>query len=169
MVFRPRPETVNLDSSRPGGQFIAGFVTFSPFVTSMNTWADHQPIHQPIDTSEVNTVNKSFEVRPLRKSLLLLGAAAAISLPLIASANVTGKSSAGYSLLYTTKQSQVRNDPEAVYIKLQNLTYDLCGSPDLHITGSVRKWAKVEACYEETLTAAVERLDRPEVTKLHRN
>jgi hypothetical protein len=114
-------------------------------------------------------MNQSFQAHPLRKSLLLLGAAAAITFPLMASANVAGKSNAGYSLLYTTKPSQARNDPEAVYIKLQNLTYDLCGSPDLHITGSVRKSAQVEACYEKTLTAAVERLDRLEVTRLHQN
>jgi hypothetical protein len=114
-------------------------------------------------------VNKSSHAHPLRKSLLLLGAAVAISLPLMVSANTTGKYNAGYSLLYTVKPSQVRTDPEAVYIKLQNRTYDLCGSPDLYITGSLRKSAQVEACYEETLTAAVERLDRPEVTRLHQN
>ena len=140
-----------------------------PLVASINAWANQQPINQSIDTSEVNTVNNSSHARPFRKSLVLLSAAAAISLPLMVSANVNGKHNAGYSLLYTTKPSQVRTDPEAVYIKLQNLTYDLCGSPDLHITGSVRKSAQVEACYEETLTAAVERLDRPEGTKLHQN
>jgi len=105
----------------------------------------------------------------ISKTTLMLGAVAAIALPLVVSANVSGNYQPNYSLVNTNKTAQVQNSPKTLYVKLQNLSRDLCGSSDLYITGSLRKSAEVESCYEGTLSAAVERLNRPEVTQLHQN
>lgn len=103
------------------------------------------------------------------KAALMLGAVAAIALPLAVSAKVSGDYQPNYSLVNTNKSSQVQNNPKTLYVKLQNLSRNLCGTADLYITGSLRKSAEIESCYEGTLSAAVERLDRPEVTQLHQN
>ena len=58
-------------------------------------------------------------------------------------------------------------EPEAVYGKLKARSRDVCGSSDLRIAGGLTQSRKVEECYEGTLTAAVYRLDNPEVTALH--
>ena len=114
-------------------------------------------------------MNTFLTAQKVRKSILSLGAVAAISLPLIVSASVGGSNDVNYSLLNAEKPSTVRNDPETTYVKLQNLSQDVCGSADLHITGSLKQSAQVKSCYTGTLSAAVERLDRPEVTQLHQN
>lgn len=121
-------------------------------------------IHKPIK-GEVYNMNTHF----ISKTTLMLGAVAAIALPLVVSANVSGNYQPNYSLVNTNKTAQVQNSPKTLYVKLQNLSRDLCGSSDLYITGSLRKSAEVESCYEGTLSAAVERLNRPEVTQLHQN
>lgn len=112
-------------------------------------------------------MNSSSHAHLIRKSSLILGAAALISLPLMAFAGASAQGNPNYSLLNTKKPSQVQTDPEIIYVKLQNRSFEVCGSPDLHITGSVRRSTQIKNCYEGTLTAAVERLDKPEVTQLH--
>jgi hypothetical protein len=169
VVFRPRPKALKFDSSRKDGQFIAAHVTFLPFVASIVIWVAQWLIDQSIDTSEVHKMNTNLNAHLIMKTTLILGAVAAMTFPLMISANVNANSNAGYSLVNTVKPAEPRNDPEAVYVKLQNLSQDVCGSSDLRITGSLKKSAEVETCYEGTLSAAVDRLDRPAVTQLHQN
>ena len=114
-------------------------------------------------------MNTFSTARTIRNSIFSLAAVAAVSLPLIASASATGESDANTSLLRSEWAPQVDDSPDALYGKLKSRSQAVCGSSDLHITGDVRRSAQIDECYEGTLTAAVQRLDNPEVEKLHQN
>ena len=114
----------------------------------------------------MNTISNA---RTIRNTIISLAAIAVISLPLIASASATGESDANTSLLRSEWAPVVDNNPDALYGKLKDKSHDLCGSSDLQITGDLRRSAAVDECYEGTLTAAVQRLDNPEVAQLHQN
>ncbi len=103
----------------------------------------------------------------IRNSVVSLVAVAALSLPLISSAAASAERNANRGLLNSEWQPRVDNDAAAVYGKLKSETREVCGSSDRRITGGLRESQKVEECYEGTLTAAVQRLDDPEVTGLH--
>jgi hypothetical protein len=114
-------------------------------------------------------VKKISNARIIRNSIISLAAVAVISLPLTASASPRAESVANTSLLRSEWVPQVDNSPDALYGKLKSRSHEVCGSSDLHITGDVRRSAQIDECYEGTLTAAVQRLDNPEVEKLHQN
>jgi len=114
-------------------------------------------------------VNKISNAHTTRKLIISLAAVAAISLPLIASASATSSADANASILSTKWTPEVDNSPEALYGKLKTRSHDVCGSSDLNITGSLRRSAEIDDCFEGTLTAAVQRLDNPEVSELHQN
>lgn len=103
----------------------------------------------------------------IRNSVVSLIAVAVFSLPLISSAGSTTDSDAHRSLLNSEWQPEVQNDADAVYGKLKSESKEVCGSSERRITGGIRQSQKVEQCYEGTLTAAVQRLDDPDVTELH--
>ncbi len=121
----------------------------------------------PINTKKVLNVKTLSTAHTIRNSVISLIAVAAFSLPLITSAATTSDSNANRSLLNSEWQPEVQNDADAVYGKLKAQSREVCGSSDRRITGGLRKSQKVEQCYEGTLTAAVQRLDDPEVTELH--
>lgn len=114
----------------------------------------------------MNTISNA---RTIRNTIISLAAIAAISLPLITSASATGESDANTSLLRSEWALEVDNNPDALYGKLKDKSHELCGSSDLQITGDLRRSAAVDECYQGTLTAAVQRLDNPEVAQLHQN
>ncbi len=114
-------------------------------------------------------MNTFSTARTIRNSIFSLAAVAAVSLPLIASASATGESDANTNLLRSKWTLEVDNDPTAQYGKLKDKAHDICGSSDLQITGDLRRSAAVDECYQGTLTAAVQRLDNPEVAELHQN
>ena len=101
--------------------------------------------------------------------MLSLAAVAAMTLPLLASASAAGKTEANQSLLNAEPRHVTNKNPEALYTRLQNLSRDVCGSSDLHITGDLGRSQKIDECYQGTLTAAVTRLNNPEVAELHSN
>ena len=103
----------------------------------------------------------------IRHSVVSLVAIAALSLPLISSASSTADRNANRSLLNSEWQPEVHSDANAVYGKLKSETKEVCGSSDRRIAGGLRESQKVEECYEGTLTAAVQRLDDPDVSELH--
>ena len=103
----------------------------------------------------------------IRNSIISLVAVAACSLPLISSASTDTGKEANRGLLNSKWQPEVHNDANAVYGKLKSETKEVCGSSDRRIAGGLRESQKVEQCYEGTLTAAVQRLDDPEITELH--
>ena len=122
-----------------------------------------------IHTNEVPTVNNKPTTLKLRNSMLSLAAVATISLPLIAAASVADNTEAYQSLLNAEPRHVTSKGPEELYTRLQGLSHDVCGSSDLHITGNLRRSQEIDNCYQGTLTAAVTRLNNPEVTELHSN
>jgi hypothetical protein len=119
------------------------------------------------------TLKKVLNVKTLstahtiRNSVVSLIAVAAFSLPLMSSAGTTSGKHANRSLLNSEWQPEVQNDAGSVYGKLKAESREVCGSSDRRIAGGVRQSQEVEQCYVGTLTAAVQRLDDPEVTELH--
>ena len=122
-----------------------------------------------IHTIEVPKVTNNSTTRKLRNSMLSLAVVATISLPLIASAAVAGNSETYQSLLNAEPRQYASKKPETLYIRLQDLSHDVCGSSDLRISGDLSHSREIDNCYQGTLTAAVVRLNNPEVTELHSN
>lgn len=116
-----------------------------------------------INANEVQKV-KSNTAHTIRKSIVSLTALAVLSLPLLASAGVHDPNR---SLFVSGGEAGVQSDPVSVYGKLKAKSREVCGSSDLRITGGLRRSQQVDACYEDTLTAAVQRLNDPEVNELH--
>lgn len=107
--------------------------------------------------------------RNIRHSILSIAAVAAVSLPLMASAATGDNDDPNRSLLVDNGNPAVQNDPEQLYGKLKSQSHEVCGSSSLRIAGDIRRSRQVKDCYEGTLTAAVQRLDNPEVSELHDN
>jgi len=120
-----------------------------------------------INPQKVLNVKTKSTAHTIRNSVVSLVAVTALSLPLITLAGAENKQDVNMSLLNSEWQPEVDNEANAVYGKLKSQTKEVCGPSDRRITGSVRQSQKVEQCYEGTLTAAVERLDNPEVAELH--
>jgi len=121
----------------------------------------------PINTIKVLNVKTLSTAHTIRNSVVSLIAVATLSLPLISSAAATTDSSPNRSLLNSEWQPEVQNDANSVYGKLKAETKEVCGSSDRRVTGGLRRSQQVEQCYDETLTAAVQRLDDSEVAELH--
>jgi UrcA family protein len=124
-------------------------------------------MHIPINPKKVLNVKTKSTAHTIRNSVVSLIAVAVFSLPLITSAATGSDNSAKRSLLNSEWQAEIDNDADAMYGKLKAESKEVCGSTDRRITGSLRQSQKVEQCYEGTLTAAVQRLDDPEVSELH--
>jgi UrcA family protein len=112
-------------------------------------------------------VKTKSTARTISHALLSIIAVIAISIPLLASAatNQTGKSKT--SILYSKQDLNNSTDQEILYAKLKDASRDMCGSSHLHRTGSVERSSENNECFEGTLTAAVERLNNPQVTAIH--
>jgi len=122
-----------------------------------------------INTHEVHKMSTNFTARIVRNSIFSLAAVVAISVPVAVSAGSTDSVEGNRSLLNAEWKLEVSNEPEAVYGKLQDKSYEVCGSPSRQITGDLRRSAEINECYEGTLEAAVLRLDDAEVIALHQN
>jgi UrcA family protein len=99
----------------------------------------------------------------LRTTIISVAAASAIALPLFASAS----SSNTVDVFFNQTELVSTSTHEELYAKLEDASRKICGSSNLNITGSVRRSAGIEECYEGTLTAAVERLDNADISALH--
>jgi UrcA family protein len=112
-------------------------------------------------------VKQSNSIRKTRTTLLAFTAAALTVLPLFASAGAGKNTDRGATILFDSSD-QVVDRSESLYARIEAESRKICGDSSIYLTGSVRRSAGIEECYEGTLTAAVERLDDPKVTALHR-
>lgn len=143
-------------------------LTFSVFGASVDTWvAVLAHWISRLTQNKVLNVKTLSTAHTIRNSVVSFIAVAAFSLPLMTSAATTSDNNANRSLLNSEWQPEVDRDADAVYGKLKSQSKEVCGSSDRRITGGLRESQKVEQCYEGTLTAAVRRLDDPEVSELH--
>jgi len=115
----------------------------------------------------VKKVNKLLTARSIRNTLLSVAAVTAITFPLFASASSSDTADGNTSLLNAEKKQVVSDDPASLYARLENASRNMCGSSSVSATGSVRRSTANAECYDGTLTAAVERLDNPDVSALH--
>jgi UrcA family protein len=111
-------------------------------------------------------VKQNLSIRKTRTILLATTAAALAIVPLLATAGGGQKSDRGATILFDASD-QVVNTSESVYARIKAESRKICGDSNIHLTGSVRRSAGIEECYEGTVTAAVERLDDPRVSALH--
>lgn len=107
-------------------------------------------------------MNTKFNAKTIKQALVSAIATTLITLPLLASAAENGS-----GFFDSEKNLDNSMDQEVLYKKLKNASRKICGSSDLQKTGSVERVMANNECYEGTLTAAVERLNNPEVKKLH--
>ena len=126
-----------------------------------------QPMNTLINTHEVHNVKTFFTAHTIRKSVVSIAALALISLPLISSAAPSSGQEPSRSLLNSEWQPVSDNSADALYGKMKSKTRSVCGSSDRRIAGGVQRSREVEQCYDETLTAAVQRLDNPDVNSIH--
>ncbi len=99
----------------------------------------------------------------VRHTLLSVTAAAAMALPLLAGASVLNALVA----LDQTFNLNDEQDQQALYERLQDQSRKVCGSTNLHVTGSVERQAGNEDCYRETLDVAVQRVNNAGIQELH--
>jgi len=92
----------------------------------------------------------------VRRTLLTATAVAALSLPLLAGASAKAP------------DLNDADDQQALYQKLQDQSRKVCGSTNLHLTGSVERSVGNEECYRETLDVAVQRVGNAGIQELHR-
>jgi UrcA family protein len=113
---------------------------------------------------KVNLMKNLPKTSAPRTKMLLVTAVTAIALPIFASASVSN-----ISVTYEKAELNSLLGQRNVYQRLQDASRKLCGSSNVRETGSLMRSVANEECYEGTLTAAVERLDKDVITALHTN
>jgi len=107
-------------------------------------------------------MKSSLKTRSIRDSIMLVAAVSALALPLFASA-----ATKNISVAYDKTELDSTHGQQQLYDRMKNASAKLCGSTSIQITGSLSTVTGNEACYNGTLTAAVERLDNDDITALH--
>ena len=108
---------------------------------------------------------KTFlNARSIRKTLMAITVVTAMTLPLLVSASVPS-----ISVTFDKRDLKTSHGVKNIYAQIQDAARDLCGSNNFHSANTMSKRRGNAKCYEGTLTAAVERLDIPEITALHIN
>ncbi len=121
----------------------------------------------PTKQVKVKMMKTSPTTRSIRNAIISVAAVSVMALPLFASASVNNNTGGSVGVIFSEADLVSTTAHEDLYVRLQNASRKICGSTSLIVTGSVRRTTANTECYEGTLTAAVERLDNPEVTALH--
>lgn len=104
----------------------------------------------------------------ISRTILSIAVAAVLGAPLAVSAVTTQESARSAKILYDRESLESVKEAEALYLQLRNEARRICGSSKIRLTGSLDRAVANEECYEGSLQAAVERVDNPAVTDLHR-
>jgi UrcA family protein len=102
-------------------------------------------------------------LKTVRHTLLSSAAVAAMAFPLLAGASVLNDTSASDAALDLNDA----RDQQALYERLQDQSRKVCGSTNLHVTGSIERSVGNEDCYRETLDVAVQRVNHAGIQELH--
>lgn len=111
-------------------------------------------------------MKQSNSIRKTRTFLLTFTAAALAVIPPFASAGAGQDTDRSATVLFDSSDQVVRTS-ESLYARIKSESRKICGDSSIYLTGSLRRSAGIEECYEGTLTAAVERLGDPQVSALH--
>ena len=106
----------------------------------------------------MKTLSKTNTIR----NMLVVVAVSTVILPVFVLA-----STPQIGITYTATELQSTQGQERLYARMKHAAHQLCGSTDLHLIGKLDNKVANEECYQETPTAAVERLDKPSITALH--
>jgi len=112
-------------------------------------------------------VNTHMKASSIKHTLVSVIAVSLIAIPMLASAGSAASSTKKASIFYDSKSLDNPTDQEILYARIKDAARDMCGTDNLHVTGSVERSRSNDECYEGTLTAAVNRLDDPRVSALH--
>jgi UrcA family protein len=102
----------------------------------------------------------------VRNTLIAATAITMMTLPLLASASAPN-STPNIRVAYQPAELKSTWGRKNVYERMQDASRKLCGSSNIRITGSLLRSAANEECYEGTLSAAVQRLDKEVITEIH--
>lgn len=105
----------------------------------------------------------------IRKAIFTAVAVTTFAFPLFTSTAIASSVDPNSSLISAERESINNSTPAAIYAKLQDQSRDICGSSRFSQTGDLRRAAANKQCFEGTLTAAVQRMDDQEISKLHHN
>ena len=110
-----------------------------------------------------------LKARSIRNTLISAAAASVMTLPLLASASAINNTDSDVRITYEKTELASTRGQTGLYARLKDASRKICGSSNIRITGSLQNSAVKAQCYNETLTAAVERVGNPEITALHNN
>ncbi len=104
----------------------------------------------------------------LFKSLVATFVVIGLSGPAVALASTsshleTHKATVSYVDLNLENEEGVR----VLYRRLQRASKEVCGVTPLLIAGSIGRLQKLEQCYRETLSNAVDKFDNEDLTRIH--
>jgi UrcA family protein len=88
-----------------------------------------------------------------------------LSAPAIASAD--GLKGKAVKVTYADLNLEKEAGAKSLYRRLQQASKQACGVVSLKSAGSVKIMSEMQTCYRTTLTAAVEKVDNSELTKIH--
>ena len=109
----------------------------------------------------------------MKESKILKGLIASIavivmSFPVIASATPdSGLKGKAVKVTYADLNVEKQAGAKVLYRRLQQASKEACGVRTLVNAGSVRTLSNMQKCYRSALTAAVEKVDSDELTKIH--
>lgn len=100
----------------------------------------------------------------VRHTLLSTAAIAALAFPLFAGASVLDAPKVSVETLDLNDE----RDQQELYARLQDQSRKVCGSTNLHMTGSVERSVGNEECYQETLDRSVQRVNNAGIQEIHK-
>lgn len=102
------------------------------------------------------------------RSLVIAIAVFAISAPAIASSGagdeLSGKS---VKVTYADLDLQKEAGVQVFYRRLKNASRQACGVSSRKAIGSLSRMADVQRCYRDALSAAIEKINNPKLSKIH--
>jgi len=104
----------------------------------------------------------------LFKSLLATIIVVALGAPTIASADAKSDlQGVSVKVSYADLNLEKQAGAKALYRRLKQASKQACDVRGLRIAGSVKRMADTRRCYQEALSAAVEKIDNELVTNIH--
>lgn len=109
-----------------------------------------------------------MKVTILRKSLVVASLAAVLALPAVASAGNNGNfEDTSIKVSFADLDISNADGLSALYKRLQNASEEACGSIAFTQEKNLSALTRNRACYQETLSSAVEKVDNDSLRELH--
>ncbi len=104
----------------------------------------------------------------LIRSLLAVFIVVVLGAPPTASADArSGLKGVSVKVSYADLKLETKEGANALYWRLKGASKQACDVRGLRVEGSLKRMRETRQCYRETLSAAVEKIDKELVTQLH--